>query len=90
MDIEKRWFIVKEEGKYKTRWIHTILLEDADDYYVVVSMDDIGNNPTRNSIGNNPTRNSCRIEDVFISDCFKTKRDAQMEIILQERFYPKN
>lgn len=79
MDKEKRWFISDEK---EVRWVHTFITKDEkfDDgtIHLVVSMENELNQPCR--------PDDVAIESVDINDFFHTEKEAQLEIIRQERF----
>lgn len=78
-DKEKRWFLTENDD---IRWAHTFLKEE--DYegmisYLVVSMDN-----NFNGVGL-----SAKIEEIEAKRFFKTQREAQLEILIKERFNKK-
>lgn len=77
---KEKWFITKD-GK-DVRWIHTFInyniIWDNGRTHLVFSMSNDCNSPHGANDG--------MIESISTKDCFLTKREAQQEILIRERF----
>lgn len=76
---DKRFFIAKDN---EIRWIKVFITQNVEfdnhTEHIVVSM---GNN-----LNAATSPKDCLIEGVDIKDCFGSVREAQLEIIIRERF----
>jgi len=73
-----RFFIIKGKVRWVKKFIRMNVEFDYKTTHLVVSMDNSLNNPTG--------PNDCLIESINVKDFFNTKREAQLELIIRERF----
>jgi len=78
MDGIKRHFIKEVEKKHVVQYISRVIVENnGDDYALCVTMENSYNTPT--------TQNAI-LEYVYVDDRFPTIKEAQIGILVKERF----